>query len=136
MELTLNEINLKYIFSICNNKPLYKVGVFVAHLSQIESIYEKIMQDNSSDNIIRVYKSQYKTVITMKNQSTISIMTARENVRGSKFNSIVVDDTIQSEIVLYVLRRCITTYNLELSEKLLNNAYEVKKLKELEEDLK
>ena len=42
----------------------------------------------------------------------------------------------QSEIVLYVLRRCITTYNLELSEKLLNNAYEVKKLKELEEDLK
>lgn len=96
---------LKYAANICEEFPKYKIGIALQDISDSKSIID-ILKVNIKDVGVKISMSKYNPRIEFSNGSSIKIISASDNSRGSALNLLIVEYGIYREIINCFLRPC------------------------------
>lgn len=96
---------LKYAANICEEFPKYKIGIALQDISDSKSIID-ILKVNIKDVGVKISMSKYNPRIEFSNGSSIKIISASDNSRGSALNLLIVEYGIYRKIINCVLRPC------------------------------
>ncbi len=114
---------LKYAANICEELPKYKIGIALQDISDSKSIID-ILKVNIKDVGVKISISKYNPRIEFSNGSSITFISASDNLRGFALNLLIVEYSIDREIINCVLRPCekvdyykIHNINVKLNKK-------------------
>lgn len=105
--IPLSASALKYAVELCEATPNIKVGVALSNYSDIDSTFDK-MTDYVDCCQFKQFGTSIEKYIDFKNGSQIRIVVPTENMKGSRWNMLILDESIDDKIFRKVLKRCVT----------------------------
>ena len=115
--------------NFCENKEKYKCGIYVENPERIKIVANVISNLLPVPNRnIELRMNQYDAGARWQNGSIIRIINASENVRGQRFNGIIIDNDIDNRIVSCVIMptiRPIRVFNEETDKEMYERIYTV-----------
>ena len=120
---------LKEQMDICENKEKYKCGIYVENPERIKIVANVISNLLPVPNRnIELKMNRYDAGARWQNGSIIRIINASENVRGQRFNGVIIDNDIDNRIVSCVIMptiRPIRVFNEETDKEMYERIYTV-----------
>ena len=120
---------LKEQIDICENKEKYKCGIYVENPERIKIVANVISNLLPVPNRnIELKMNRYDAGARWQNGSIIRIINASENVRGQRFNGVIIDNDIDNRIVSCVIMptiRPIRVFNEETDKEMYERIYTV-----------
>ena len=115
--------------NFCENKEKYKCGIYVENPERIKIVANVISNLLPVPNRnIELKMNRYDAGARWQNGSIIRIINASENVRGQRFNGIIIDNDIDNRIVSCVIMptiRPIRVFNEETDKEMYERIYTV-----------
>ena len=115
--------------NFCENKEKYKCGIYVENPERIKIVANVISNLLPFPNRrVELRINQYDAEAKWQNGSIIRIMNASENVRGQRFNGVIIDNDIDNRIVSCVIMpaiRPIRVFNEETDNEMYERIYTV-----------
>ena len=115
--------------NFCENKEKYKCGIYVENPERIKIVANVISNLLPVPNRnIELRMNQYDAGARWQNGSIIRIINASENVRGQRFNGVIIDNDIDNRIVSCVIMptiRPIRVFNEETDKEMYERIYTV-----------
>ena len=115
--------------NFCKNKEKYKCGIYVENPERIKIVANVISNLLPVPNRnIELKMNRYDAGARWQNGSIIRIINASENVRGQRFNGIIIDNDIDNRIVSCVIMptiRPIRVFNEETDNEMYERIYTV-----------
>ena len=115
--------------NFCENKEKYKCGIYVENPERIKIVANVISNLLPFPNRrVELRMNQYDAEARWQNGSIIKIINASENVRGQRFNGVIIDNDIDSRIVSCVIMptiRPIRVFNEETDKEMYERIYTV-----------
>ena len=115
--------------NFCKNKEKYKCGIYVENPERIKIVANVISNLLPVPNRnIELKMNRYDTGARWQNGSIIRIINASENVRGQRFNGVIIDNDIDNRIVSCVIMptiRPIRVFNEETDKEMYERIYTV-----------
>lgn len=115
--------------NFCENKEKYKCGIYVENPERIKIVANVISNLLPVPNRnIELKMNRYDTGARWQNGSIIKIINASENVRGQRFNGVIIDNDIDNRIVSCVIMsaiRPIRVFNEETDNGMYERIYTV-----------
>ena len=115
--------------NFCENKEKYKCGIYVENPERIKIVANVISNLLPVPNRnIELKMNRYDAGARWQNGSIIRIINASENVRGQKFNGVIIDNDIDNRIVSCVIMptiRPIRVFNEETDKEMYERIYTV-----------
>lgn len=113
--MKLCKTNICKAIDICIEKGGYRVGIVCMskNIEEIGEVMYNILRNIDppvGDYIRSFIWSKHRTVVYFKNGSYIKAINASNNLRGGRFNSLLLDEGISDEIVRCVLMTCLIKY--------------------------
>ena len=113
----------------CENKEKYKCGIYVENPERIKIVANVISNLLPVPNRnIELKMNRYDAGARWQNGSIIRIINASENVRGQRFNGVIIDNDIDNRIVSCVIMptiRPIRVFNEETDKEMYERIYTV-----------
>ena len=113
----------------CENKEKYKCGIYVENPERIKIVANVISNLLPVPNRnIELKMNRYDAGARWQNGSIIRIINASENVRGQRFNGVIIDNDIDNRIVSCVIMptiRPIRVFNEETDNEMYERIYTV-----------
>ena len=113
----------------CENKEKYKCGIYVENPERIKIVANVISNLLPVPNRrVELRMNQYDAEAKWQNGSIIRIINASENVRGQRFNGVIIDNDIDNRIVSCVIMptiRPIRVFNEETDKEMYERIYTV-----------
>lgn len=86
--------------NFCENKEKYKCGIYVENPQRIKIVANVISNLLPFPNRrVELRMNQYDAEAKWQNGSIIRIMNTSENVRGQRFNGVIIDNDLDNEII-------------------------------------
>ena len=128
--ITINLVEaLQKQMNFCENKEKYKCGIYVENPERIKIVANVISNLLPVPNRnIELKMNRYDAGARWQNGSIIRIINASENVRGQRFNGIIIDNDIDNRIVSCVIMptiRPIRVFNEETDKEMYERIYTV-----------
>ena len=128
--ITINLVEaLQKQINFCENKEKYKCGIYVENPERIKIVANVISNLLPVPNRnIELKMNRYDAGARWQNGSIIRIINASENVRGQRFNGIIIDNDIDNRIVSCVIMptiRPIRVFNEETDNEMYERIYTV-----------
>ena len=115
--------------NFCENKEKYKCGIYVENPERIKIVANVISNLLPVPNRnIELKMNRYDAGARWQNGSIIRIINASENVRGQRFNGVIIDNDIDNRIVSCVIMpaiRPIRVFNEETDKEMYERIYTV-----------
>ena len=115
--------------NFCENKEKYKCGIYVENPERIKIVANVISNLLPVPNRnIELKMNRYDAGARWQNGSIIRIINASENVRGQRFNGVIIDNDIDNRIVSCVIMptiRPIRVFNEETDNEMYERIYTV-----------
>ena len=115
--------------NFCENKEKYKCGIYVENPERIKIVANVISNLLPVPNRnIELKMNRYDAGARWQNGSIIKIINASENVRGQRFNGVIIDNDIDNRIVSCVIMptiRPIRVFNEETDKEMYERIYTV-----------
>ena len=115
--------------NFCKNKEKYKCGIYVENPERIKIVANVISNLLPVPNRnIELKMNRYDAGARWQNGSIIRIINASENVRGQRFNGVIIDNDIDNRIVSCVIMptiRPIRVFNEETDKEMYERIYTV-----------
>ena len=115
--------------NFCENKEKYKCGIYVENPERIKIVANVISNLLPVPNRnIELKMNRYDAGARWQNGSIIRIINASENVRGQRFNGVIIDNDIDNRIVSCVIMptiRPIRVFNEETDKEMDERIYTV-----------
>ncbi len=115
--------------NFCENKEKYKCGIYVENPERIKIVANVISNLLSFPNRrVELRINQYDAEARWQNGSIIRIMNNSENVRGQRFNGVIIDNDIDNRIVSCVIMptiRPIRVFDEETNKEMYERIYTV-----------
>ena len=115
--------------NFCKNKEKYKCGIYVENPERIKIVANVISNLLPVPNRnIELKMNRYDAGARWQNGSIIKIINASENVRGQRFNGVIIDNDIDNRIVSCVIMptiRPIRVFNEETDKEMYERIYTV-----------
>ena len=115
--------------NFCENKEKYKCGIYVENPQRIKIVANVISNLLPFPNRrVELRMNQYDAEAKLQNGSIIRIMNSSENVRGQRFNGVIIDNDIDNRIVSCVIMptiRPIRVFNEETDKEMYERIYTV-----------
>lgn len=115
--------------NFCENKEKYKCGIYVENTERIKIVANVISNLLPVPNRnIELKMNRYDAGARWQNGSIIRIINASENVRGQRFNGVIIDNDIDNRIVSCVIMptiRPIRVFNEETDKEMYERIYTV-----------
>lgn len=115
--------------NFCENKEKYKCGIYVENPERIKIVANVISNLLPVPNRrVELRMNQYDAGARWQNGSIIRIINASENVRGQRFNGVIIDNDIDKEIISCVIMptiRPIRVFNEESDKEMYERIYTV-----------
>ena len=115
--------------NFCENKEKYKCGIYVENPERIKIVANVISNLLPFPNRnIELKMNRYDAGARWQNGSIIRIINASENVRGQRFNGVIIDNDIDNRIVSCVIMptiRPIRVFNEETDKEMYERIYTV-----------
>ena len=115
--------------NFCENKEKYKCGIYVENPERIKIVANVISNLLPVPNRnLELKMNRYDAGARWQNGSIIRIINASENVRGQRFNGIIIDNDIDNRIVSCVIMptiRPIRVFNEETDKEMYERIYTV-----------
>ena len=115
--------------NFCKNKEKYKCGIYVENPERIKIVANVISNLLPVPNRnIELKMNRYDAGARWQNGSIIRIINASENVRGQRFNGVIIDNDIDNRIVSCVIMptiRPIRVFNGETDKEMYERIYTV-----------
>ena len=115
--------------NFCENKEKYKCGIYVENPERIKIVANVISNLLPVPNRrVELRMNQYYAEARWQNGSIIRIMNASENVRGQRFNGVIIDNDIDNRIVSCVIMptiRPIRVFDEESDKEMYERIYTV-----------
>ena len=115
--------------NFCENKEKYKCGIYVENTERIRIVANVISNLLPFPNrMVELRMNQYDAEARWQNGSIIRIMNASENVRGQRFNGVIIDNDIDNRIVSCVIMptiRPIRVFDEESDKEMYERIYTV-----------
>ena len=115
--------------NFCENKEKYKCGIYVENPERIKIVANVISNLLPVPNRnIELKMNRYDAEARWQNGSIIRIINASENVRGQRFNGVIIDNDIDNRIVSCVIMptiRPIRVFNEETDKEMYERIYTV-----------
>ena len=115
--------------NFCENKEKYKCGIYVENPERIKIVANVISNLLPVPNRrVELRMNQYYAEARWQNGSIIKIINASENVRGQRFNGVIIDNDIDNRIVSCVIMptiRPIRVFNEETDKEMYERIYTV-----------
>ena len=115
--------------NFCENKEKYKCGIYVENTERIRIVANVISNLLPFPNrMVELRMNQYDAEARWQNGSIIRIMNASENVRGQRFNGVIIDNDIDNRIVSCVIMptiRSIRVFDEESDKEMYERIYTV-----------
>ena len=115
--------------NFCENKEKYKCGIYVENPERIKIVANVISNLLPVPNRnIELKMNRYDAGARWQNGSIIRIINASENVRGQRFNGVIIDNDIDNRIVSCVIMpaiRPIRIFNEETDNEMYERIYTV-----------
>ena len=128
IEINLVEA-LKKQMNFCENKEKYKCGIYVENPERIKIVANVISNLLPVPNRnIELKMNRYDAGARWQNGSIIRIINASENVRGQRFNGVIIDNDIDNRIVSCVIMptiRPIRVFDEESDKEMYERIYTV-----------
>ena len=116
--------------NFCENKEKYKCGIYVKNPERIKIVANVISNLLPVPNRrVELRMNQYYAEARWQNGSIIRIMNASENVRGQRFNGVIIDNDIDNRIVSCVIMpiiRPIRVFDEESDKEMYERIYTVR----------
>ena len=116
--------------NFCENKEKYKCGIYVENPERIKIVANVISNLLPVPNRnIELKMNRYDAEARWQNGSIIRIMNASENVRGQRFNGVIIDNDIDNRIVGCVIMptiRPIKVFGEESDKEMYERIYTVR----------
>lgn len=113
----------------CENKEKYKCGIYVENPERIKIVANVISNLLPVPNRkIELRINRYDAEARWQNGSIIRIMNASENVRGQRFNGVIIDNDIDHKIISCVIMpaiRPIRAFDWESDKEMYERIYTV-----------
>lgn len=113
----------------CENKEKYKCGIYVENPERIKIVANVISNLLPVPNRkIELRINRYDAEARWQNGSIIRIMNASENVRGQRFNGVIIDNDIDHKIISCVIMpaiRPIRVFDWESDKEMYERIYTV-----------
>lgn len=77
----------------------YHIGVFYKSEEFLKKMYEKALEEIPSEMIDKIYSNKFVKEIMLKDGSLIQFVKPIDNVRGRRFDRVIIDKEINEEIV-------------------------------------
>ena len=120
---------LKKQMEFCENKEKYRCGIYVENPERIKIVANVISNLLPIPNRkIELRINRYDAEARWQNGSIIRIMNASENVRGQRFNGVIIDNDIDKEIISCVIMptiRPIMVFDCESDKEMYERIYTV-----------
>ena len=128
--ITINLVEaLQKQMNFCENKEKYKCGIYVENPERIKIVANVISNLLPVPNRnIELKMNRYDAGARWQNGSIIRIINASENVRGQRFNGVIIDNDIDNRIVSCVIMptiRPIRVFNEETDKEMYERIYTV-----------
>ncbi len=111
----------------CENKEKYKCGIYVENSERIKIVANVISNLLPVPNRkIELRINRYDAEARWQNGSIIRIMNASENVRGQRFNGVIIDNDIDHKIISCVIMptiRPIRVFDWEFDKEMYERIY-------------
>ena len=115
--------------NFCENKEKYKCGIYVENPERIKIVANVISNLLPFPNRrVELRMNQYDAEARWQNGSIIRIMNTNENVRGQRFNGVIIDNDIDNRIVSCVIMptiRPIRVFDEESDKEMYERIYTV-----------
>ena len=115
--------------NFCENKEKYKCGIYVENPERIKIVANVISNLLPVPNRrVELRMNQYDAEARWQNGSIIRIMNTNENVRGQRFNGVIIDNDIDNRIVSCVITptiRPIRVFDEEPDKEIYERIYTV-----------